>query len=68
MQLVAYGSTILGPQFEKYLRAEVTDTVISSWKRDDVLLVRVDPLDVELHSGTPLVFFPADKMDVLTDS
>lgn len=68
MQLAAYESVILGPQFDKYLRAEVTDTIISTWKHDDVLLVRVDPLEVDPDAKTPRYFFPANKMDWITDS
>ncbi len=68
MQLAAYGSVILGPQFDKYLRAEVTDTVLSTWKHDDVLLIRVDPLLVDPDAATPRYYFPANKMDWLTDS
>ena len=68
MQIVAYESTILGSQFDNYLLAEVTETVFSSWKRDDILLVRIDPLDVDPTVRTPRVLFPAEKMDWLLDS
>lgn len=63
MALVAYESVLLGPQFDKFLRAEETESIVSTKTHEDILLVRIDPLYVNIKGKTPRFCYPADRME-----
>jgi len=63
LQVVAYESKILGMQFEGFLRAVQTDSYIHTDKHDDVVLIRIDPLEVDYRDNRHLYRYPADALD-----
>lgn len=50
---ISYRTSLLGPQFDNFLIAEVLPYFVETTTENDRLLVQVDPLDVAANSTPP---------------
>lgn len=50
---ISYRTSLLGPQFDYYLRAQVLPYLVETASETDRLLVQVDPLDIGPNSAPP---------------